>query len=597
MCGIAGLQVKRGAALDKNLLVALQRSLHHRGPDANGLFASGTTGLISTRLSIVDLEHGDQPLFSPRGVALVANGEIYNSPELRAQYSDYSFQTGSDCETILTLYEKFGFAFAEQLRGMYAAALYDPNSDKLVISRDPFGIKPLYYVENDDFFAFASEISALLDTGFARPDIDHQAEAELLQLKYVTGTKTIMRQVKRLDPGETIIVENASIVDRRSLPTWPRDLRNARPPRSLAAAGFSKPVLDEFSEIIEDAVKVHLRADAPWCVFYSGGIDSTILMKATQRITDKPFHALTIGYEGNEPNDESETALRLAEGANVSCERIEMGAEEFWNLTPRIAAAMDDPMADHAVLPLYMLAEAAQKRKFKIALSGEGADEIFGGYARYRRATLPSFLRPAFIRRGVFTGAPVSIAQFGDWHKDMDVIETGQAAHWKSRMQTLQAVDLLERLPNCLLIKLDRALMANGVEGRVPFLDKEVVNFAMKIPDNVKATLRYGKRLLRDWLAREYPQAQPYARKKGFEVPIVSWMRPHQTELATLLRRQRALLRYFEPTEIDAIVSGMTKEKQPVWSLLFYALWYAHHVLGIDARRDVSAVLREAAGH
>jgi asparagine synthase (glutamine-hydrolysing) len=304
--------------------------------------------------------------------------------------------------------------------------------------------------------------------------------------------------------------------------------------------------------------------------------------------------ALTIGYEGREAEDESHDALKLAKSAGVDCERIEMGAEDFWQFAPRIVAALDDPMADVAVLPLYMLGRAAQQRKYKIAISGEGADEIFGGYARYRRAILPSFLRPKKDRRGAFTGA-ASTARFNGWDADMNTLEAQQLSQWSSRLQAIQAVDVLERLPNCLLIKLDRALMANGVEGRTPFLDKEVVRFAATVPDRLKSNLRYGKQLLRDWLAREVPQSRPYARKKGFSVPVASWMSQRGAELSGAIAAQPAIVRLFTPGEVERIVARVAEDEQPAWSLLFYALWHSHHMLGLPSDGDVFSVLCESA--
>jgi asparagine synthase (glutamine-hydrolysing) len=591
MCGIAGFQMKSGKAADPAVLDRLQASLHHRGPDASGRYLVGGTGLLSTRLAIVDIEHGDQPLYGRDGTVLVANGEIYNSPELRGEYADYPFKTRSDCEAIFPLHEAFGTAFADRLRGMYAAALYDPANGRLTLARDPFGIKPLYYIEGDDGFAFASEISALIEAGFAPRGLDAHAESELLQLKYVTGTRTIAPAILRLDPGETIVVEHGAIRSRRDTPFWPRHVPEHKAPTNGASQAA---LVARFTGVMRDSVAVHLRADADWCLFYSGGVDSTILMHLAKDVAERPVRALTIGYEGRESEDESHDALTLADSAGVACERIEMGAEDFWRLGPRIVAALDDPMADVAVLPLYMLARAAQQRKYKIALSGEGADEIFGGYARYRRATLPAFLRPKKERRGAFTGV-ASTARFNGWDIGMNALEAEQVSCWTSRLQALQAVDVLERLPNCLLIKLDRALMANGVEGRTPFLDKDVIRFAAEIPDRLKANMRFGKQLLRDWLAREVPQARPYARKKGFGVPLASWISPRGDELATALAAQPAIARLFKPEEIRHIVGRVGDDAQPAWSLLFYALWHSHHVLGVACEGDVFSVLAETA--
>ena len=591
MCGIAGVQVDAGKAVDATTLTKLADELHHRGPDARGFFREGNIGLASTRLAIMDVAHGDQPLHAPSGVVLVANGEIYNSPELRATFGDYAFQTESDCEVILPLYEKYGIGFAEHLRGMYAIAIYDPRTERLILSRDPFGIKPLYLAAGEGFCAFASEIAPLVDLHFAPREADAGAERELLQLKYVIGSKTIIPNVVRLEPGETIVMENARIVERTSVSTWPR--RSPVASRPVLAVS-REDLLKRFTRVIEDSVAVHLRSDVPWCLFYSGGIDSTILMRVAQKVAAMPVRALTIGYDGDYSEDESRSANALAAASGVPCERIEMSAQDFWNLAPRIVASLDDPMADSAVLPLYMLAAAARANGFKVAISGEGADEVFGGYSRYRRALLPAFFRRKH-RRGVFTGKQVSRDRFNGWAEDMDGLEAAQSRRWSSRMQVLQAVDLLERLPNCLLIKLDRALMANGIEGRTPFLDKDVVRFALEVPDRLKNDLRTGKRLLRDWLAREFPAANPYARKKGFDLPVGAWMAARTHELAPLISAQPGIARLFAPSEVRAVLDDCRRDAQPAWSLLCYALWHAHHILGVSAAGNIADVLSQCA--
>ena len=593
MCGIAGLQVVGHAKVPAGALTILRRGILHRGPDAQDQFVADNTALVVTRLAIVDLVHGDQPLFSPNHSAIVVNGEIYNSPELRSEFPDYPYQTSSDCEVILALYEAYGHSFAEHLRGMYGIALFDSQTKDLVLSRDPFGIKPLYFVEGKDYFAFASEMAPLIDAALAPLRLDETARTELLQLKYVFGSKTIVPSIQRVEPGETLIIRDGKIRQRLSMPTWPRHAQMRKTSKDVPrlARTPEKP-LAKFEETIFDSVKVHLRADAPSRLLYSGGIDSTILMLAAREVSNVPVPALTIGYAGEQDEDESWTALRLAEKAGVACERIEMSGDDFWNLAPRIAAAMDDPMADPAVLPLYMLGAAVAKQGAKIALCGEGADEIFGGYRRYQRALLPGILRRQSGRRGVFSNTPVVTNDV--WMQAPDCLEKAQSEFWSSRTQVLQAVDVLERLPNCLLIKLDRALMANGVEGRTPFLDLEVLRFASELPEKSLVSLRMGKRILRDWVHKVFPEAAPYARKKGFDLPLGKWMHARRGELGALVARQRGIAQIADPQSVRKIFEDCRRNEQAAWSLLFYALWHSHHILKIDSDRDIVSVLSEA---
>lgn len=595
MCGIAGLQICGDENIRPDALACLQASLFHRGPDAQNHLVVEATGLVVTRLAIVDPLNGNQPLFSKAGSVLVANGEIYNAPELRATLSGYPFVTGSDCEVILPLYESHGLDFADHLRGMFAIAILDTTANRLVLARDPFGIKPLYYIEGEDCFAFASELSSLLDAGFAKRETDDMACAEFFQARYVCGTRTIIPHIRRLEPGETILVEGGRIRRSRHGKTWP-PYADHDAPKPTRAFGWrpDTALLDTFERVIFDSVAVHLRSDVPWRLLYSGGIDSTILMLAAREVGCAAPHAITVGYEGKSDTDESWRALELARGASVNCNRIAMTSKDFWTLAPRIVAAADDPIADPALLPLYMLGRETQRQGAKVAVCGEGADEIFAGYGRYRRATLPAFLRRRHGRRGVFSKSDVPSDRFAGWNDALDRLEQVQEKAWSSRLQVLQAIDMLEWLPNCLLIKLDRALMANGVEGRTPFLDREVVAFARDLPDRFKANPWVGKRLLRDWLARTYPQSQPYARKRGFGVPVAQWMEERREELGTLVSAQPGIARQFDSVAVKHIFDRCSENAQPAWTLLFYALWHSHHILGLSSEDDVAAVLSAA---
>ena len=371
MCGIAGIIMADGAPVDRDALERLASALHHRGPDSCGFHVDGGVGLVDTRLAIVDVEGGRQPLFAPGGAALVANGEIYNAPELRAALGGV-FKTLSDCEPAVHLYERRGIDYAEALRGMYAIAIHDPAKGRVLLSRDVFGIKPLYYLQTDTLFAFASEPQALFAAGLTRPALRPGATAELMQLKHVTGQATIFAGVERVAPGETLVLQSGRIIDRRRIVP---PARARAPTRRLAA-------LARFDAVMADSVAVHLRTDVPYGLFFSGGVDSTILLHLMRRLSATPVRAITIGYEGRDPADESFAALEQARALGADCTRVEMGEDDFWRLAPRVAAAVDDPTADPAVLPTYVLGHAARAAGLKVVLSGEGADELCGGYAR-----------------------------------------------------------------------------------------------------------------------------------------------------------------------------------------------------------------------
>ena len=583
MCGLAGVMTRDGTPPPASVLAALRDALAHRGPDGRGMLVRGDTALIHLRLAIVDLATGDQPLFAPGGAALVANGEIYNDPDLRRAMAGTPFRTRSDCEPAVFLAEQEGAGFADRLRGMYAIAVHDLARGRLLLARDPFGIKPLYYIQTATLFAFASEPQALLAAGLAPHGIDERARAELLQLKFTTGAGTIFPGIRRVLPGETLVVERGAIVERRR--------RVALPSGSPARIGHAE-ALRQLDGVLLDSVTAHLRADVPYGLFLSGGIDSSALLALMRRVTGQRIHAITVGWEGGGALDESREAARLAGILGADCHQLEMTQRDFWTLAPRIAACVDDPTADAAVLPSWLLGRAAAADGLKVTLCGEGADELFGGYTRYRKRRAPwRWLARRPRAKGVF-GDPPGLA---GWRAGIAAAEaaTGEG---RSPMQAAQAVDCAEWLPNDLLTKLDRTLMAHGVEGRTPFLDPVVAAFAFRLPDREKAGARFGKTLLRDWLARAFPQAGAYARKKGFKPPVGAWMAARAAELAPLVAAQPGMAEALPQGRVRAAFEDAARSAQPAWSLLFYALWHSHHVLGIDPAGDIGAVLRQAAG-
>jgi asparagine synthase (glutamine-hydrolysing) len=565
MCGIAGIQTTDGSPPAPALLERLRAALVHRGPDGSATLARGDTGLVHLRLAIVDLVTGDQPLTTPGGVALVANGEIYNDPDLRREMAATPFRTRSDCEPPAFLYERDGTRFADRLRGMYAIALHDPADGRLVLARDPFGIKPLYYAQTEAAFAFASEPQALLAAGFAARAIDATRRNELLQLKFTTGAETIFPGIFRVLPGETLVVERGRVVARHMRPALP-----AGPPLPIAHG----QALTRLDSVLLDSVTAHLRADVPYGLFLSGGIDSAALLAMMRRATGSRIHCLTVGWEGAGVADESAEAERLARIAGADCERLVMTQTDFWRVAPQVAAGMDDPTTDAAVLPSYLLGQAARAAGLKVALCGEGSDELFGGYARYRKRRAPwRWLSRPPRTSGVFA------ADLPGWRDGIFRAEAAVGVG-RSAVQAAQAVDVAEWLPNDLLGKLDRMLMVHGVEGRTPFLDPRVADFAFRLPDARRAGLRFGKVLLRDWLADAFPEAGAYARKKGFKPPVGAWIAEGGPRLAKLVARQPGVAAVIPEAEVLGVFAAAEASPQRAWSLLFYALWHRRHVLG-----------------
>lgn len=574
MCGIAGVMMRNGGAPDLTVLDRLVRALGHRGPDGEGRHVAGPVAMVQTRLAIIDLETGDQPLYEPGGAALVANGEIYNYLELRQAMPETEFATKSDCEPPLHLYRRHGPDFAVHLRGMYAIAIHDTAAGRLVLARDPFGIKPLYYVESDDYFAFASEPNALIAAGLAEAAVDPRRRDQLAQLQFTCGGETIYPGIFRALPGETLTVQGGRVVDRRRQPALPE---GGPVPTTEADA------LRRLDEVLTDSVRVHQRSDVPYGLFLSGGVDSASILALMTRLAEQPVIAFTAGFPGSSAHDERDHARFLARKVGAEHHEVDFGEGDFWTLLPRIAAAVDDPAADYAILPSWKLAELAAQN-VKVVLCGEGGDEIFAGYGRYRSVLRPWMFGGRTIRhRGAFQKLDV-LRENGDaWRDDVRAIEEVSAAQGRSRLQAAQAVDCSDWLANDLLIKLDRCLMAHGLEGRTPFLDREVAGFAFRLPDDLKIRNGRGKWLLRKWLDRAMPEAEAFDRKRGFTVPVGEWINREARRLAPLVAEQESIRAFCRPDRIAPLFAARGKRARfAAWTLLFYALWHKANVERAD---------------
>ena len=585
MCGIAGLMSYDGSAPPEATLERMAAALAHRGPDGTGHYRRGGLAMVQKRLAIIDLETGDQPLYEPAGAALMANAEIYNYVELRRELDGVGFQTASDCEPALHLYRRHGLDFADRLRGMYAIALDDSAADRLVLARDPFGIKPLYYAATPAGFAFASEPRAIVAAGLITPAVDPGARAELLELQFTTGRQSIFAGIERVLPGELLVISQGRIIERRQRTALPEG-----PPEARAATD----ALDRLDTVLADSVTVHQRSDVPYGMFLSGGVDSSTLLALMARLNERPVRAYTIGFPGTAVADERDHARVVA--AAVGAEHVEVGFEEpdFWDLLPTVAATLDEPTADYAVLPTYKLAEVAA-RELKVVLSGEGGDEMFAGYGRYRRLMRPMWMGGRAMRaRGILDDLGVLRESLGAWRDGITVAGVAATTGGRSRLQIAQAVDCADWLPNDLLTKLDRCLMAHGLEGRTPFLDPEVAAFAFRLPDRLKIRGRRGKWVLREWLARNLPAAQPFGRKRGFTVPVAAWIRGRARALGPLVAAQPGIAEICRPQAVQSLFAATTKRAGfAAWTLLFYALWHHRHILGRQPEGDALETLAQ----
>lgn len=580
MCGIAGIALRHGETAPAEVLARLDAALAHRGPDGGGRTVAAGAVLLHRRLAIIDVAGGDQPLFEPGGAALIANGEIYSYRELKRDLlADVAFATGSDCEPALHLYRREGLGFAEKLRGMWAIAIHDRAARRVVLSRDPFGIKPLYIAETKHGLAFASEPRALLEAGLVARGIDPRARDELVELQFTTGAETIFPGIRRLLPGETVAIEEGRIVERR---------RRVALPEGGPEAIDDAAALAWLDAALTESVDLHQRSDVPYGLFLSGGVDSAALLALMRRLNDRPVLAFTAGFDDPSAADERASARAAARAAGAAHEEITVTEADFWAHLPAIAACMDDPAADYAIVPTWLLARRA-RQDVKVVLAGEGGDEIFGGYGRYRAAMRPWWRGGRVMRaRGILERLGLRRHATSAWRDGMEAAAAAAASPGRTRLMVAQATDMVDWLPNDLLAKLDRCLMAHGVEGRTPFLDPAVAAAVFRLPDALKVRGGLGKWVLRAWLDRHLPEARPFARKQGFTVPVGAWIARRGDRLGRLVAADPAVAELCPPDAVAALYRKPGKhEGFAAWTLLFYALWHRAHVRGLAPAGDV----------
>lgn len=561
MCGIAGQLGGEDAAAERMI-----RALTHRGPDGVRLETLPGAAFAHARLSIIDLEGGWQPLHAAGGT-VVGNGEIYNYLELAREHGlEGALSTGSDFEPLLHLYAREGEAAFRRLRGMYALCLVGGDG-RAWLARDPFGIKPLYIMEHGGGLAFASEPRAFFAAGLMQKVLDEGAARELLDLNYVLGERSIFQGLRRLAPGEVVEVRDGRIVSSHR--------RAALSRKPVPAPADERQFLDRLDAVLEDSVRVHQRADVPYGLFLSGGIDSAAIATLMSRLNERPVTAFTCGFDAPGAADERAQAEAVARALNLDWRETTFGEADFWRILPEVAWALDDPTADYATLPTYKLAEAA-KDTLTVVLTGEGGDELFGGYGRYRRALRPKLLggRPAEPR-----GArPDVLAAWREAARPPGGLTPLQDAQWS---------DVVTWLPNDLLLKLDRCLMAHGLEGRTPFLDPDVAAFAWGLPDRLKVRGGYGKWILRKWLERACPAAAPWAKKQGFTVPVEAWIAPRAPDLAHRIGDVEAVRRLV-PDAASVMRDGPAGRR---WPLLFFAVWARIHLEGASPPEALQSLL------
>ncbi len=593
MCGIVGL-FNRHAPVDPVALETAVARLGHRGPDDRGTFVSGHLGMGHTRLSIIDLAGGHQPLRTADGaLTLIANGEIYNFIELRAllEARGHRFLTHSDCEVILHAYRDQGEDFLQPILGMFAFALYDSSRERLILARDRLGIKPLFLAEGKGGVAFASEIKALLPLLEEKPAIDALGLACYLQNQFATGATTLLQGVERVMPGEYVWIERGRI-SRRGRYWSPLAIPSLDIGLAEAAA--------RFDDLMDLVITQHMRSDVPFGLFLSGGVDSAVLLAQLSRRSDRPIRTFSVGFPHSSVQDELPLAQSVARRFGSRHREIRPTARDILHTLPLSIWAADELMRDNANMPTALLAQAASE-ELKVVFSGEGGDEVFAGYGRYRSSGLERWFKgllapgsAGFRTRGSFRGAwirrlftPALLESMSRVRQPLVEAWGSTPAAW-SDLQRMQYIDLSQAMPDNLLVKADRMLMAWGLEGRVPFLDHRLVEFGLGLPDRLKVAEGQGKVFLKRWALRDLPPDYLSAPKRGFHVPLSDWLDTAFIDrLGSLLLDHPALRPWCRPQGVRELIARcrhIDKGSAMLWALIQFLIWHRFYLEGFAER-------------
>ncbi len=619
MCGIVGLMHSEAKPVDPDLLARMNQTQFHRGPDGEGKHLEPGIGLAHRRLAIIDLTGGAQPMSTPDGrVTVTYNGEIYNFPSLRQELEaqGYTFRTHCDTEVILYAWLAWGEECVRRFRGIFAFGLWDRKQKVLFLARDQLGVKPLYYASlQGGWFGFASELKALkVHPGFDRT-LDPQALEDYFAYGYIPDPKTIYRNAFKLPPGHMLTIKMGQAVPP---PVCYWDVRFV-PDLGMSEAEATEGLIERLRE----AVKLQLIADVPLGAFLSGGVDSSAVVAMMAGLLDEPVDACSISF-GDPAFNETEYAKEVARRCGAR-HRIQQVDPDDFSLIDRLASLYDEPYADSSALPTYRVCELARKQ-VTVALSGDGGDENFAGYRRYRwhvyeerlRSWLPSSFRrplfgslgqiypkldwaPKFLRakstlealaRDSLEGYFHSVSIMGDGLRrrlysdalrrelqDYHAVEVlrrhGENAP-DDPLSRVQYLDLKTYLPGDILTKVDRASMAHALEVRVPILDHVLVGWLAKLPPSYKLRGREGKYIFKKALEPYLPESVLYRPKMGFAVPLAAWFRgPLQDQVRSALLGERMLdSGWFDPVFLRTLVeqhqAGLRDFGAPIWSLVMF---------------------------
>ena len=635
MCGIVGIvNLEAGCSPDRSAIERAADVLRHRGPDDGGIYTDGQACLGFRRLSIIDLETGTQPMCNEDGTIWVTyNGEIYNFPELAAALKSkgHAFKSRCDTEVILHQYEEQGDACVSAFNGMFAFALWDTRRRRLLLARDRLGIKPLYYALTAEGIVFASELKALLCLPGVDRGLSQESLCNYLTFRYVPGPETIFEGIRKLPPGHLISMEDGVLSE-------PQEYWDIAFSPETHAGRPEDELVEEFSDLLGRAVTSHLVSDVPLGVLLSGGLDSTAMVACMREQGVEDLRTFSVAFETGGQYDERAYAREAATAFGTDHHEVVLSARDFQDLLADFIWHSDEPLADLASVPLFAVARLAREH-VTVVLSGEGSDELFGGYpgieAILRRGRMMKHLHriPSGLRRLAARALEGLVPSHGaaKWGQALggsiedfsralklnmtNVFSTSEKLGLVDGIpnETCRAADaLLDEtygrrtipdplnqilymyiklwLPDDLLAKADRMTMANSLELRVPFLDNDLVQFTAELPVSLK--VRPGgllgnwdrKHILRRALHNRVPESILRREKLGFPVPAYEWLATDLRDFAWdhLLERSNPALEWFRRSAVEELlrssVAGNEKCRRQVWVLLVLALWHERYL-------------------
>lgn len=619
MCGICGVAFSDSAQpVDPDMLHRMTSILRHRGPDSQGFHIAPGVGLGIQRLSIIDLQTGDQPIANEDGtVTVICNGEIYNFQELRQELvaAGHRFRTGSDIEVIVHLYEEYGVECLQYLRGMFAFALWDTSRRRLMLARDRLGIKPLHYAVSADALYFGSEQKAILAAERIERRIDLHAVQDLFTFGCVLGPKTLFTKIRRLQPGYYLLYQNGVLSLRQY---WDLSFpMSEEEPSRLSPEEWADSLLEQ----LEESVRLHLRSDVPVGAWLSAGVDSSGIAGLMSRLTNRPIQTFTLAFE-NLDFDEVRNQRTLDEfpGYNLPNRRVVCTTKDFARL-PKALWHCEDPSTAGIGIPRLLLSEATTQ-DVKVVLTGEGSDEIFGGYGWFQvdKVLRPLARLPLSVRRLMLLGplmpgrhprasrvhlAPreMNLERYARLIAPLhtDVREQLFSTNLKQDYATVQGSDealrppkgfqrwhpfaqlqyyeLKIRLPDYVEHNLDRESMACSLEARVPFLDHKLVEFCSRIPPALKMRRLQEKYILREALRNVLPPEIAQRKKRGLAAPFQQWLRAELPDFAAELLSENQLRQkgYFHPDFVAVMraqhSAGRDSYSSPLMGVLIIQLW------------------------